>query len=38
MLVLHTNGVKITSLEQIGRTYRNGAEYFEFLSFVAKKE
>lgn len=31
-------GLTLTSLERIGRTYRNGAEYFEYLSFVARGE
>ena len=31
------NGLRISSLERIGRTYRNGQEYFEFLSYVACK-
>jgi len=30
-------GLRIASLERIGRTYRNCAEYFEFLSYVAEK-
>ena len=31
------HGLHLASMERIGRTYRNGAEYFEFLSYVAEK-
>jgi SAM-dependent methyltransferase len=36
MLLEH--GYKVLSNEQIGRTYRNGEEYFEFVCIAAQKE
>ena len=29
--ILEHNGFEISSNEKVGRTYRNGAEYFEFV-------
>jgi cyclopropane fatty-acyl-phospholipid synthase-like methyltransferase len=35
---LRARGFLITQNEQVGRTYRNGAEYFEFVSIAAQKQ
>lgn len=34
---MHLAGLEMTGLERIGRSYRNGAEYFEFLSYSARR-
>ncbi len=35
--LLESHGFRVRSNERIGRTYRNGAEYFEYVSIAAEK-